>query len=189
MDKAKKKPSREKPVVGMRGAALNARVPRPRRMLNKPVVYADGPDSKSDKASPIPGVFSRGYSCVHQCACCCALLCLAGLVLRSDAALCGCAQERQAAPQIELPIHISYQNKHVCEGRKLHAAPGTNWETQHLQRIRYNDKAATVHVVPCGYTANGFVLVPQFSLAVWPRHGPRPVAVELINTSDIIDTE
>jgi hypothetical protein len=98
------------------------------------------------------------------------------------------SQARKAAPQIDLPIHISYHNKHVCDGRQLHAAPGTNWETQHLQRIRYKSKAATVHVVPCGYsTASGFVLVPQYSLVVWPRHGCRPVAVELINTSDIID--
>jgi hypothetical protein len=94
---------------------------------------------------------------------------------------------RNAAPQIELPIHISYSNKRVCEGRQLIAAPGTNWEIQHLQRIHYKTKAATVHVVPCGYTDNGFVLVPEYSLAVWPRHGTRPVAVELINTSDIID--
>ncbi len=69
MDEAKKKPSRKKPVVGMRGAALNARVPRPQRMLNKPVVYADGPDSKSDKASPIPGVFFRGIRvCINALA-------------------------------------------------------------------------------------------------------------------------
>ena len=101
------------------------------------------------------------------------------------------AQERQAAdlddPQIEPAIPISYHAKHVCDGRLLIPAPGTNWETQLLETIRYNGKPATVHVVPCGYMANGFVKLPQYALAVWPRQGPRPVAVELINTSDIVD--
>ena len=105
---------------------------------------------------------------------------------------CGCAQERHAAdldnPQIELPIQISYQDKAVCGGRLLQAAPGTNWETHPLQSIRYNGKEASVHLVPCGYmpVAGVFVKVPQYLLAVWPRKGPRPVSVALITASDIM---
>ena len=75
----------------------------------------------------------------------------------------------------------------MCDGRRLVPAPGTDWEKQQLQLIRYAGKKATVHVVPCGYMADGFVKLPQYSLAVWPRHGSRPVAVELIDTSDILD--
>lgn len=56
-----------------------------------------------------------------------------------------------------------------------------------MKSIPYNGKTATVHVVPCGYQGNGFVMLPQYALAVWPRHGSRPVAVELIDTTDILD--
>ena len=79
MDTAKKKPSRKKPVVVVRGAARSACDPRPHRMRNKPVAYADGHDSKSDKASPYPRPFFRGICGVHHALAAGALLCMAGL--------------------------------------------------------------------------------------------------------------
>lgn len=47
----KGKPSRPELVVAVHAARNAARLPVPLRMRRKPDVYADGRDSKSDKAS------------------------------------------------------------------------------------------------------------------------------------------